>query len=283
LTGPDQPHPSTAAEPGARGGRAGRRIRRILITLILLVGVLAGARIPQGAAAVAWLRSFLEFYSGVCTLLAATASVVSGVAAAQRVVPIRFRILAQAAHRLTARMAVGFLATHILLKIIEAHADVVDAFLPFLSDHDRTLYVGLGTISGDLLLLLFATGVARGRFARASRPWVWRAVHCTAYLMWPMSIAHGLMAGRTPKTWVTMSYAVCLGLVLIAATGRLPRMARDRRMVRTRKARPDDRAAVADLPSGHGTPAAPVSGDLPDEEFWAALRAEASPWIGGRG
>ena len=93
--------------------------------------------------------------------------------------------------------------------------------------------------------------------------------------MWPMSIAHGLLAGRTPKTWVTVSYVVCLGLVLIAATGRLPRMTRDRRMVGSRKAGPDDRAAAA----GQGTPAA---GGLPDEEFWAALRAEASSWIGGR-
>ena len=123
--------------------------------------------------------------SGNCAVqiaveLAATASVVSGAAAVQRFVSIRFRIFAQAAHRLTARLAVGFLATHILLKIMEAHADVVDAVLPFLSGHDRALYVGLGTISGDLLLLLFVTGVARGRFARASRPWVWRAEHCTA-------------------------------------------------------------------------------------------------------
>ncbi|MEV5710408.1 hypothetical protein [Actinoallomurus sp. NPDC052274] len=258
----------------------------MLLAVVLVVG-----RTSWGAVEIERLRRFLEFYVGVFTLLAATAAVVAGVAAAQRTLPIGLRILAQGAHRATAVMAVGFLVTHIALKVMEAHATVFDAFLPFTGHGRRAVLVGLGTIAGDLLIVVVATGVLRGRFVTGSRPWLWRTVHALAYVMWAVAIGHGLTAGRAPKAWVTWSYLVCAALVLVAATSRLPRLARDRRMLRARKARGDGRVTGTGTRHGAADPrdrvsaearAAAETGDLPDEQFWAALRAETAPWLGDR-
>jgi hypothetical protein len=294
------PMHAAAREPGGRRRRRTRarpsrrpgRTRAALVTLVLLTLVLVLGRTPTGAAAVEDLRRFLEFYVGVFALLAATAAVVAGVAAAQRILPIGLRILAQGAHRATAFMAVGFLGTHIALKIMESHATVFDAFLPFTGHGRHAVLVGLGTIAGDLLIVIVATGIWRGRFVTGSRPWLWRTVHALAYVMWPMAIVHGLTAGRAPKAWVTWSYLVCAAFVLIAATGRLPRLARDRRMLRARKARGGGRVTATGTGSRRG-PAdlrerdtgargSADTGDLPDEQFWAALRAETAPWLGDR-
>lgn len=248
-----------------------RRAWPAVATLLLLIAVLTGARTRPGASAVLWAQDFLEFFSGVFTLVALTAAVTAGVGAAQRVVPIRFRILFQAAHRAMAVLAVGFLVTHILLKIMEAHAGVLEAVIPFSGGAGR-LYVGLGTIAGDLLVLALVTGVLRGRFVARSRPWLWRTVHATAYVMWPLAMIHGLSAGRAPKSWVTWSYVICFAVVMVAAASRLPRMARDRRMLGAR---------------AHARPQAAPSrarseADVPDEQFWASLRADKGSWSGDR-
>jgi hypothetical protein len=244
------------------------RPRTWIVTGVLLVAVLVGARTATGTATVAWLRSFLEFYSGVFALLAATATVVAGVIMAPHAVPARFRILVQATHRATALMTIGFLVAHILLKIMEAHASVLDILVPFLGGQDRARWVGLGTIASDLLILMMATGVMRGRFVGSRRPWLWRTLHGLAYAMWPLAIAHGLLAGRTPKWWVTLSYVVCLVLVAVAALARLPRVMRDRHTI----------GAHRPAPRVEEPPAVGV----PDEQFWRLLRAEAKQWIGDR-
>src|SRR5262249_19938919 len=146
---------------------------------------------------------FLEFFSGVFALVAMTGAVVFGVIAAEAGMPARFRILAQAAHRATALMTIAFLVAHILLKVMEAHASILDVLIPFAGEKQRLLYVGLGTIATDILILVMATGILRGRFAAERRPWVWRTIHALAYFVWPLAILHGLLAGRTPKWWVT--------------------------------------------------------------------------------
>lgn len=142
------------------------------------------------------MRAFLEFYVGVFTLVATTTAVAVGVAATQRLVSVQMRILFQGVHRAMAVMAVGFLVAHIVLKVMEAHASVFDAFLPFTGHGRHAVLVGLGTIAGDMLVVIVGTGVARGRFVTHPRPWLWRTVHGMAYVMWPVAIFHGLLAGQ---------------------------------------------------------------------------------------
>ena len=191
-----------------------------IILLFLLAGVLASANTPRGSDMLAAVQRFLLFYSGVLALVALTAAVGAGVVATDRVVMTpASRVVAQAVHRAVSFAALAFLVTHIVLEIFAHRSDIIDAFVPFLA-HGRTFYIGLGTIASDLVVLLIATGIARGRFA-AKWPWTWRAIHATAYLAWPLAIAHGLLAGRTAKPYVDWSYGACLAAVGLALIIRL--------------------------------------------------------------
>jgi hypothetical protein len=129
------------------------------------------------------------------------------------------RVVAQAVHRAVSLAALAFLVTHIVLEIVAQRSHVIDAVIPFLA-HGRTFYIGLGTVASDLVIVLIVTGITRGRFADRW-PWTWRFVHAMAYLAWPLSIVHGLLAGRTAKPYVDWSYGACLTLVGLALIVRL--------------------------------------------------------------
>ena len=201
----------------ARRVGTARLIISVIICVIFASGV--GAETTKtGADIASGTQRFLTFYSGVFALVALTAAVAAGLLATDRIVmsPGK-RIVSQAAHRAIVFVSVAFLATHILTEIIAAKSHLIDSVVPFLSP-GRTFYLGLGTIGSDLIVLLAATGIARRRFAEKMSPVAWRALHGTAYLAWPMSIVHGLAAGRQPKPYVSWSYGACLfavGLALV--------------------------------------------------------------------
>ncbi|GII28912.1 hypothetical protein [Planotetraspora mira] len=253
--------------------RRGGKTLRVLLLCAALGAVVAAGSTERGAAFVIRMRAFLEFYSGVFALVALSAAVVAGLAASERFVPIRLRVLAQAAHRATAVMSVSFLVAHVLLKILQGHASALDVAVPFGGGQARAVWIGLGTIASDMMIFVFATGVARGRFIGKGRPWTWRVIHITAYLCWPIAILHGLNAGRAAKDWVTLSYAACLGLVAVAALARFMSWAQRRR---TTRRRPQAPGRGGDRPAGTETQS------IPDEQFWAELKAEAASWTGGR-
>jgi hypothetical protein len=203
--------------------QAPRRGRFIWIALLVVLagGALAvGSTTPRGQIILAAVQRFLLFYSGVFALVILTAAVGVGIVATDRIImEPGSRVVAQAVHRAVSLAALAFLATHIVLEILAHRSHVIDAFVPFLA-HGRTFYIGLGTIASDLVVILVATGLARGRFA-GRWPWVWRAIHATAYLAWPLSILHGLLAGRTAKPYVDWSYGGCVALVVLALAIRL--------------------------------------------------------------
>jgi hypothetical protein len=169
-----------------------------------------------GMAVIHAVYGFLEFYSGVFCLVSLSIAVMVGLAATDRIVlMVRHRVLLQAVHRATASTAMVFLAVHVITKIVEGHASVIDVVVPFLASH-RVVYVGLGTIASYLMILVAWTGVIRGRFAGSAHPGLWRALHASAYLSWVFALFHGLESGRHAKTWVTVSYVVCVLLVVLA-------------------------------------------------------------------
>jgi hypothetical protein len=177
--------------------------------------MLASATAP-GRAIIAGVQRFLLFYGGVFALITLTAAVAAGLIATDRIIMSPGnRIAAQAVHRAISLAAVGFLAIHVTLEILAARSHPVDSVVPFLARH-RTLYLGLGTVSADLILLIAATGIFRKRFVALARPWAWRATHALAYLAWPLAILHGLLAGRTAKPYVDWSYGACLAAVGLA-------------------------------------------------------------------
>jgi DMSO/TMAO reductase YedYZ heme-binding membrane subunit len=180
-----------------------------------------------GTVLLAAVQRFMLAYAGVFALIALTATVAAGLAATDRVIMSPgCRVVAQAVHRALSLAAVGFLATHVALEVLAHRSAAVDAVAPFLAS-GRTFYVGLGTVASDLLLLIAVTGVARRRFATGWTA-MWRAVHVTAYLAWPLAVLHGLLAGRHAKPYVDWSYGACLAAVALALLVRLVASTRGR-------------------------------------------------------
>jgi DMSO/TMAO reductase YedYZ heme-binding membrane subunit len=163
--------------------------------------------------------SFLDYYCGVFALVSLSLTVMVGVLATDRVIlSPSHRVRAQAAHRALAFLAVAMLLLHLASQIARHRVGAVQAFVP-LSLHDVS-GLGLGTLAFYLLIVAFAGGIARGRFAAARRPWVWRALHLTAYAAWPLGVLHGLTSGRPPAHWVTAGYLICLAGVALALAAR---------------------------------------------------------------
>jgi predicted membrane protein len=199
--------------------------KRVLVSIAVVlasVGMYPVVSTQPGAHAAAVTQGFLTYYSGVFSLIAFTGAVVWGLLAAERMMPVRHRVLSQGIHRAFGLLGLGFLVTHIVMQILAENSQPVDAVVPFLDTDGRLVATGLGTIAADLMLVVYVVGKLRARFVNAARPWVWRIVHGMAYLSWPIAITHGLSAGRQVKgTWVTVSYTMCLCMVVIALLIRL--------------------------------------------------------------
>jgi hypothetical protein len=201
---------------------------------------------------------FLLYYSGVFALLALTGAVVAGLLATDRtVISPQHRILAQALHRTASLIGISALANHIMLEVLAHRARIIDGFVPFMAARN-TFYMGLGTLASDMFIVIIVTGLLRRRFA--SRRWLWRALHATAYVAWPLAILHGLLAGRTAKPYVDWSYGGCLAAVGLALVLRHVMTVRGRN-------------AAIDLPAAASS--SPLPADMLD--YRAALRRPAPP------
>jgi hypothetical protein len=187
----------------------------------VLAGGIAGGIPRAGGGTVDSVGRFLLFYAGVFALLALTAAVGVGVLATSRLFfSPGSRIVMQAVHRAVSLAAVGFLAIHVALEVLAGRSAAAGSVVPFVG-HGGTVYLGLGTVASDLLLLVAVTGVLRGRFAGGRHRWGWRALHAIAYFAWPLAILHGLLAGRTARPYVDWSYGACAAAVAMALLLRL--------------------------------------------------------------
>ncbi|MEV4171816.1 MULTISPECIES: ferric reductase-like transmembrane domain-containing protein [unclassified Nonomuraea] len=190
----------------------------------IVLSVFALTRTERGIGLLGQGIGFLEFYAGVFALVLLTATVALGLLTTERVflTPAN-RVRAQLAHRATALIGLAYLVTHITLMISLGHVPLGAAVVPVAG-----IYVGLGALAFDLMVVAVATGMVRGRFAVRSRPWMWRILHSAAYVAWPVAIMHGLTAGRPPAGWVAWSYVACLAavggalIVRVLATVRRP-------------------------------------------------------------
>ena len=143
-----------------------------------------------------------------------------GVAATERhFLPPGTRVTAQIAHRAVALTAFGFLVVHILLETVAGQATPLAAVLPFVSASGR-LYLGLGTIASDLVIAVIATSLARMRYSRSAHPQLWRVVHLSIYVAWPMAILHGILMRGVP-VWAAWTYGICAAAVALASTARI--------------------------------------------------------------
>ncbi|MFI6522073.1 hypothetical protein ACIBF1_41455, partial [Spirillospora sp. NPDC050679] len=162
---------------------------------------------------------FLDFYCGVFSLVALSLAVMIGLLATDRaLLSPAHRVRAQAVHRGFAFVAVATLLLHLAAQLARHRVGPLEALAPTGGDHLADY--GLGTLACYLMVVAVGSGIARGRFAECGRPWMWRTLHLTAYLAWPVAIVHGLTSGREPAAWVTAAYLLCAAGVALALVAR---------------------------------------------------------------
>ncbi len=207
--GREQARPSTG---GATAEHATKIYSVAIIGIVVIVAFLALTSV--GHVIDAATQRFMLFYAGVFALLGLCASVVLGLVSTDRMfLNPGHRVFVQAAHRAASFGAVTFLIIHILTEILAQRSHVLDAVVPFLSPF-RTFYIGLGTIAGDLIILLVITGIMRTRFNANGKAWRWRAIHYASYASFVFGVWHGLLAGRPGKPYVDWSYGLLVAFVL---------------------------------------------------------------------
>lgn len=211
-----------AVDVGATGTKPASKGAVLILVVSVVAAVWAVAMMTApGRVGYIYFYMYAEFYMGVIALVALSITIMVGLVATDRLVlSIRQRVLLQSTHRTTGLIAVTALGVHLWTKLAESHISVIDIFIPFLYQGNR-LYVGFGTISGWIMVLVMWTGIARSRFIGRGRPWMWRGIHAISYLMWPIALTHGLLAGRPAKAWVIVSYILCILGVLVGLAVRL--------------------------------------------------------------
>jgi sulfoxide reductase heme-binding subunit YedZ len=158
--------------------------------------------------------------TGFVLLVMLTFSMMMGVLATARVSPRLWpRMLSQGLHRNVALLSFTFLTVHVVTAVLDSFVDIKwwYAFVPFQGTYEP-LWLGLGTVSVDLMIAVTLTSVLRHRMSH--RPW--RVIHITAYGAWGMGIIHGLQIGTDASTvWGTaMSYG-CIAAVFVTILARV--------------------------------------------------------------
>lgn len=217
--GRQRPNPAPRLEAEIPGrGTAARFVPRytafIIVSTLAIVFAISNQSLDR-------LWAFVEFGSGVFSLLLLTFAVLWGVAAADRMLlDPNHRLIAQAIHRGSAVGGIGFLGLHIWSKLALGSTSWQAAAVPGL-DGAQPILIGMGTVAGYLFVAVTVTGAVRGAFARKGQSRLWRALHMTAYLAWGASLVHGLRAGRAVADWVDWGYGVALTGVTVVLMMRL--------------------------------------------------------------
>jgi sulfoxide reductase heme-binding subunit YedZ len=179
-------------------------------------------------------------------------------------------------HRFTSLLAVGFLALHILTAVAEPLAGVglAAAIIPFVAA-DKPFWLGLGTVSFDLMAALIVTSLLRRHIGRRC----WRAVHWLAYACWPAALAHSIGSNPDMRSGRLLDLAAaCIVAVLAAAGWRLagPVRARPRARLGPVPAAPEPEPAADPAPAADPGPAVPEPMVAPDP-MAAAAELTAAP------
>lgn len=131
--------------------------------------------------------------AGLVSLTLLTVVLALGVASVGRpfrVSPLRAGV--QAVHRQLSLAAVLLLVLHIGTAVADGFValDLRDVVVPFTAEW-KPLWVGLGALTVDLLVVLVVTSLLRARLPRR----LWHGLHVLAYALWPLAVAHALALG----------------------------------------------------------------------------------------
>jgi hypothetical protein len=174
---------------------------------------------------------YLARGTGAVALVLLTASVVIGIVGSVRFAAPRWpRFAIDAVHRDVSLLVLVVLVIHIVTSVLDGFAPItlLDGVIPFNSPY-RPLWLGLGTLSFDLLVAIAITSLVRRRLGYRA----WRAIHWTAYASWPVAVLHGLGTGTDVKQWWMLGLTViCIVAVLAAVWIRIANVSPDHAGVR---------------------------------------------------
>jgi sulfoxide reductase heme-binding subunit YedZ len=129
-------------------------------------------------------------------------------------------------HRNLTLLGLMLLVVHVITSVVDDYVDIdlLDVVVPFASPY-KPFWLGLGTLAVDLVLAIAVTTALRHRIPYRA----WRTTHWLAYLMWPVSIVHGLGTGTDMGSLTAILLtAACVILVLIGLVRRASLAVRDR-------------------------------------------------------
>jgi sulfoxide reductase heme-binding subunit YedZ len=153
--------------------------------------------------------------TGVVALLLLTAVMLLGLLVTrQGRLPGLPRFAVSGLHRNLSLLAVAFVAVHVLTAVADGYVKIplTAAVVPLTSSYER-LWLGLGTVSLDLMLATVVTSLLRRHLSRKA----WRAVHLTAYLSWPVAWFHSVFASGDLRHGVLFLLAVACAVAIVAA------------------------------------------------------------------
>jgi sulfoxide reductase heme-binding subunit YedZ len=166
---------------------------------------------------------YLTRGSGLILLAVLTASVALGILHKSGRTPSGWpRFVIGDLHRNLALLGAALLVIHILTAELDPFAPVgwLAVVVPFLSSY-RPIWLGLGTLSVDILIAVVATSLLRSHLSLR----LWRLVHCLTYLAWPIALLHSLGTGTDTRLgWVFLFDLLCLAVVLGAVWYRVWRL-----------------------------------------------------------
>jgi methionine sulfoxide reductase heme-binding subunit len=167
---------------------------------------------------------YLNRSTGLVVLAMLTLSALLGVLSTGRGGRLLPRFVGQALHRNLALWSVALLALHVATAVVDGYVDIRwwQAFVPWVGASYLPLWLGLGTVALDVVVLIVLTSLLRSRMRHRA----WRLVHLLAYVAWAVAVAHGLGIGTDLRStgWERTTVWACVALVGGLAAVRLVRV-----------------------------------------------------------
>ena len=139
------------------------------------------------------------------------------------------RFVSQKLHRNLALLSVVALVVHVITAVVDTYVDIRwwQAVVPFGATY-QPLWLGLGAVSLDLILLVTITAMLRGRLGQKA----WRSIHYASWGAWLTGIVHGIGIGtdlHDPSAWAIWAILPALASIGVVGAALLYRLLRGRR------------------------------------------------------
>ena len=155
---------------------------------------------------------YLNRGSGVALLLVLTLTLCLGILSARggqgRFVP---RFVTQQLHRNIGLLGLVLVVGHVFTAVADTYVDIRwwQALSPAGATY-KPLWLGLGSLAFDVMLMVVLTSVLRHRLGQRA----WHTLHLLGYLAWPLALVHAVGIGTDATTpWGREIGLACVGAV----------------------------------------------------------------------